>query len=115
MWEARQESGYPGGGSSMLALLAEGQGEIMPTGTGHKLDNYDGLGARISDSVSRLALANVRAATALRVEHGVLRPKGLSPHDNQDTRARVLGVPSLRTYRRLVKTARDFVIDDLKL
>ncbi len=114
-WEDRQRDGLMGGGSNIFTLLAEGKGQLMPTGTGHKLGNYDGLESRISDSVTRLALINLRAANALRVEHGVIRPKGLDHNDNQDTRARVLGVPSLRTYRRLLKLARDFVIDDLKL
>ncbi|MAD98889.1 MAG: hypothetical protein CMB99_16305 [Flavobacteriaceae bacterium] len=102
------------GPMTMLAKLAEGKGQIMPASTAPGYSR-DAIEIRISSMVAELAAFNSRAAQVLRVEYGVIRLPGVHPTDTQITRASALpDVPSLRTYRRLLKTARDFIEQKLE-
>lgn len=103
-----------GSGISIFARLQEGGGEISPRSTagGYSAPTNS---EKISLAVAKLAAVNMRAATVLRAEYGLITLPGVSPLDTQETRARVLGVPSLRTYRRVLKAARDHIEESLKV
>ncbi len=117
LWEYRLANGSPvgaigGGGETMLHKLSR-DGELMPGCTAPGFDDFDCFEARFSESVARLAVFNRRGADVLRCEHGVIRPNGIDHRDTRQTRARAMGVASLRTYERILKSARDWVIDDV--
>lgn len=113
-WEVRMASGsYGAGGSSFLAALVASKGNLTARGTAGSYTDFDCDEARISEAVGKLASFDARAANVLRIEHGVITPAGLHHTDGQQSRADAAAVPSLRTYKRILRTARDWVIDEI--
>lgn len=110
-WELTPET-IGGAGKSLFEKLQEGGGEILPPSTAGQ-GSAPSTSEKISLAVTRLAQINPRAANVLRAEYGLITLPGVSPTDTQATRAKALGVPSLRTYRRVFKSARDFITEQL--
>lgn len=95
------------GGQSILGKLIECQG-VMNYGCG-KGPALDCIEADVESAVLRLAAENQQAASVFRVEFGALG----NPLDNtQLKRAHRQGI-SLPTYKRRLKAAREFVINQL--
>lgn len=94
------------GGQSILGKLIECQGVFGGSGAGPVLDCIE---AEVEAAVLRLAAENKAAATILRIEYGAV---GDINDDTQLKRALRAGI-SLPTYKRRLKTAREFVIESL--
>jgi hypothetical protein len=125
LWSAWCEgsTGQLGAGSSMLARLIDGKGEILfgNSGPGSSEPN-DGIETRIERIVMALAQRNQDCADVLRLEFsagwwGVCARRGIRNYDprgmDQMKRAHMMGI-SLRTYERRLQEAMTTIEAQLK-
>lgn len=112
-----------GGGGSMLARLIATRGELVFGGSGHAGGPVDTIETNIEMAVVTLGAENPLAADVLRLEcvagwWQVTARRGIRGYDprglGQLQNALALGV-SVRTYRRRLAEAREYVAQRLKV
>ncbi|KIC79716.1 hypothetical protein [Pseudomonas sp. C5pp] len=116
------DSGLLGGGSTMLAKLIEGKGQILFGGSGGASSPRDEIESRIEAAVLAMAAKSPDRADILRMEYsagwwGVCARRQIKGYDPRGTdqlkRALAMGV-SLRTYKRRLAEAREEIQTQLR-
>ncbi|MCE0923313.1 hypothetical protein LU673_25400 [Pseudomonas alloputida] len=116
------DSGLLGAGTSMLAKLIEGKGQILFGGSGGASSPRDSVEARIEAVVMRMAAKSADRADVLRMEYsagwwGVCERRTIKGYDPRGTdqlkRSQAMAI-SLRTYKRRLSEARDEIKTELR-
>ncbi|MGS8281632.1 hypothetical protein [Pseudomonas sp. PARCl1] len=115
-------TGLLGGGTSMLAKLIDGKGQILFGGSGGSSAPCDSVEARIEAVVMRMAAKSPDRADVLRMEYsagwwGVCERrqiKGYDPRGTDQLKRSQAMVISLRTYKRRLSEAREEIKTELR-
>ena len=116
------DSGALGGGSSMLAKLIDGKGQILFGGSGGASSPRDAVEARIEAAVMAMAAKSPDRADVLRMEYsagwwGVCERRKIKGYDprgtNQLKRSQAMAI-SLRTYKRRLAEATEDIKTHLR-
>ena len=116
------DSGMLGGGTSMLAKLIDGKGQILFGGSGGASSPRDAVEARIEAVVMAMAAKSPDRADVLRMEYsagwwGVCERRKIKGYDprgtNQLKRSQAMAM-SLRTYKRRLAEATEDIKTHLR-
>lgn len=116
------DSGVLGGGTSMLAKLIDGKGQILFGGSGGASSPRDAVEARIEAAVMAMAAKSPDRADVLRMEYsagwwGVCERRKIKGYDprgtNQLKRSQAMAI-SLRTYKRRLAEATEEIKTQLR-